>query len=89
MQRAVIFFIENLLTSLIFYKGSTLINLGFLIKEDFWYVVFIGNFTRSNVCITLIRLQNFSSIEKNPVELKTYKIRTGSPISSTFRNQIT
>ena len=66
--------------------GSTLIKLGFLIKEDFWYVILISDFTGLKVSITFIRIENFSSILKNLFSLcdkvnitknsKSYKIRT-------------
>ena len=63
MQRAKLdFLIEHFLISSFLCKGSTLINLGFLIKDDFWYLVLILDFTDLKVCITFIRLQNFSSI---------------------------
>ena len=38
-------FIKLFLISQILLKRSTLINLSFLIKEDFWYVVLILDFT--------------------------------------------
>ena len=38
----------HFLISSILYEGSTLINLGFFIKEDFWYVVLILDFTDLN-----------------------------------------
>ena len=41
---------------------GTLINFGFSIKEHFWYIVSILNFTGLNVCITVIRIKYFSSI---------------------------
>ena len=56
------FFITHFLISPILYEGSTSINFGFFIKEDFWYVVSILNFTGLNACITFIRKQNFNSI---------------------------
>ena len=40
----VTFFIKLFLISLILYEGSTLLNFDFLIKKDFWYVVFILDF---------------------------------------------
>ena len=62
----VAFFIRHLLISLILYGENTLINLGFLIKEDFWYVVSISDFTGFNVFSTFIRVQNFNWIYKIP-----------------------
>ena len=53
---------KHFLISPIPYKGSTLINLGLLIKEDFWYMVLILDFTGLNVRITFIRVQNSSSV---------------------------
>ena len=54
-------FFKYFLISSILYKGSTLTNFGFLIKEDFWYVVPILDFTGLNFGITFICVQNFSS----------------------------
>ena len=39
-------------------------NFGFLIGEDFWYVVSILDFIGLNVCINFITIQNFSYIYK-------------------------
>ena len=58
----VTFFIKHFLIVPILYESSTLISLGFLIDEDFWYVVLILDFIGLNFCITFIRVQNFSSI---------------------------
>ena len=85
---------KHLLILLIHYEWSTLNNYGFLIKEDFWHVVSILDFTGLNVYITFIRTQNFSSIciiSKNWYDnvnymqnSKSYKIRNFSPISTKF-----
>ena len=45
---------KHFLTSLILFEGSTLINLDFFTKEDFWYVY-----------ITFIRVKKFSFIYKS------------------------
>ena len=45
---------KHFLTSPILFEGSTLINLGFFTKEDFWYVY-----------ITFIRVKKFSFIYKS------------------------
>ena len=67
MQRAKLnFFVKRFLISIILYDVSMWINLGFLIKEVFWYVVLILDFAGLNVCITFIRVQNLSSIWKIP-----------------------
>ena len=58
----VTFFMKHFSISPIFYEESTLINLGFLIKEDFRYVFLISDLTCSNVCISLICVQSFNSI---------------------------
>ena len=57
-----IFFIKHFLISPIFYEWSKFINFGFLIKEDFWYVISIWDFTGLNIYNTFIHIQNFSSI---------------------------
>ena len=49
-------FYKHFFISPILYEGSTLMNFGFLIKEDFWYVVQILDLTGLNVCITFIRI---------------------------------
>ena len=66
LMRSYIFilFIKRFSISLILYQGSSFINLGFLIKEDFWYVVLILESTNLNVCITFMHVQKFSSIWK-------------------------
>ena len=69
------FFTKHFLIVPILYERSTLINFGFLIKEDFWYVVSILDFTGSNVCTTFIRIQNFSSILRkiqNSIKLEPF-----------------
>ena len=50
----VTFFIKHFLTIPILVEGSTLINIGFFTKEDFWYVY-----------ITFIRVKKFSFIHKS------------------------
>ena len=65
-QWKVKFFIKHYLIPPILYKGSTLINFGFFIKEDIWYAVPILDFTSLNVCITFIRPQNQSQFKKTP-----------------------
>ena len=62
MQGAVIFFIKHFLISRLLYAWSTLINFGFLIKEDLWYVVLILDVTGLNVCIILISIRNFDNV---------------------------
>ena len=62
MQSTSYIFYQAFLNSTILYESSTLISLGFLIDEDFWYVVLILDFIGLNFCITFIRVQNFSSI---------------------------
>ena len=62
MKRAV--FIKHFLIPPILYEGSTLINIGFLIKKDFWYVVLISDSADLNVCIISICSKSFSSISK-------------------------
>ena len=57
-MRNVKFFINHFLISPIVYEESTLINLGFLIRKDFWYIVLILDFT--GICIAFIGVQNFS-----------------------------
>ena len=44
------FFIKHFLILPILYEGTSLINFDFVMKEDFWYVVSILNFTGLNVC---------------------------------------
>ena len=56
IQSAVIFFIKQFLISPILYKGSSLMNFGFLIKRDFSHVVFILN---------IIGLSVYNTIKKN------------------------
>ena len=62
----VILFIKHFLISPVSYEEITLINLGFLIKGDFWYVVFMLEFIGLNVCITFIRIWKFRSTKKIP-----------------------
>ena len=50
----------------ILYEGSTLISFDFLMKENFWSVVFILDITSLSVCNTSIRVQDFSWIKKIP-----------------------
>ena len=56
-------FIKHFLISPTLYKGSTLINFGFLTKEDFRSVVSILDFRDLNVCITFTHIQHFVKFE--------------------------
>ena len=59
-------FYKLFLISPILYDGSTLVNFGFLIKQDFLYVTSILDFTGLKVCIIFIGIQNFSWIYEIP-----------------------
>ena len=51
-------------------------NLGFLIKEDFLYVLLILDFTDLDIYITFIRVQNLSSIyQSRKVDTRTLILR--------------
>ena len=73
----VIFVIKYCLISPILDEGSTLINLGFLIMEDFWYLVVILDFTGLNDCILLTFVWKFLA--------KSKKFRKVDAITSVLR----
>ena len=77
-------FIKYFLISTILYEGSTLINFGFLMKKEFWYVVSISDFKASTSALLSFVYKIFTVSKKSckvdasqvyKKNLKPYEIR--------------